>query len=65
MDSWTQCASIVCTEQNTTAYKHKIHDLDVNDQPKGLSNTVILDTETGQPYRQTDSAQAVYGHDNT
>lgn len=32
-------------------------------QAKGLSNTVILDTETSQPY--THSAKAVYGHDNT
>lgn len=32
-------------------------------QAKGLSNTVILGTEPGQPYRQ--SAQTVYGHDNT
>ena len=30
MGSRTQCASNVCTEQNITAYKQKIHDLDVN-----------------------------------
>ena len=31
MDSRTQCASNVCTEQNIAVYKQKIHDLDVNE----------------------------------